>query len=600
MTPEEAFREAERLLRAGDANGAENVLAGAWADLGKAPAPALHLWALVRRAQKRAPEAERLLRRAAQLAPNDPRHHFALAETLAGLGQQGRAAESYATALSLDASFPKALRGYARALLNAGRAADAEQAARRLIEREPGAEAWDILSCALRAQDRLEDAVAAGDEAVKLDPDSAAARHSRAVALSRLGRNEVALAELDGLVARGVQAPALWLNRGVTLLNMTRAAEAEAAFADGVKRWPFDIHLQNALANVRWMRGDGAAFARDYEAAVAQRPDAPHMRIACADLLRRAEYRDRSEAMLREGLARAPDDPGLLVSLGVLLDEIDRVAEGLPYLERAVALIPQASSFRANLANALLRLGRGDEALTQILPARAAEPLNQEWICYETMALRQLGDPRYHALCDFDRMVRAYDLPTPAGYRDMFEFNEVLSTSLNWMHVLETHPLDQSLRHGSQTTRSLLHVNEEAIQAYIKALDEPIRAYMDAMGAPDPAHPWSGRKTGNYKMTGCWSVKLKAGGFHINHLHPAGWISSAYYVSLPKAVEDAEGRQGWIKFGEPRWPTPGCGVEKVVQPKVGRLVLFPSYMWHGTIPFSEGERLTAPFDAVPA
>ena len=119
------------------------------------------------------------------------------------------------------------------------------------------------------------------------------------------------------------------------------------------------------------------------------------------------------------------------------------------------------------------------------------------------------------------------------------------------------------------------------------------------MGRPDPNHPWSGRKTGNYKLTGCWSVKLKANGFHVNHLHPAGWISSAYYVSLPKVVSDAEGQQGWIKFGEPRWPTPGCTVEKVVQPKAGRLVLFPSYMWHGTIPFSEGERMTAPFDAVP-
>jgi hypothetical protein len=58
-------------------------------------------------------------------------------------------------------------------------------------------------------------------------------------------------------------------------------------------------------------------------------------------------------------------------------------------------------------------------------------------------------------------------------------------------------------------------------------------------------------------------------------------------------------QEGWIKFGEPRWPIPGCKVERVVQPKEGRVVLFPSFMWHGTIPFSSGERLTAPFDVVP-
>jgi hypothetical protein len=180
----------------------------------------------------------------------------------------------------------------------------------------------------------------------------------------------------------------------------------------------------------------------------------------------------------------------------------------------------------------------------------------------------------------------------------MAAFNEALAASLNQFHVLATHPLDQSLRHGSQTTRSLLLLNDPVVQAYFKALDAPIRAYMGLMKKPD--HPWSGRKTGAYKLAGAWSVKLKANGYHINHLHPQGWISSAYYVSLPKAVTDAPGQQGWIKFGEPRWPTPGCGVEKVVQPKEGLLVLFPSYMWHGTIPFAEGERMTAPIDVVPA
>jgi hypothetical protein len=31
------------------------------------------------------------------------------------------------------------------------------------------------------------------------------------------------------------------------------------------------------------------------------------------------------------------------------------------------------------------------------------------------------------------------------------------------------------------------------------------------------------------------------------------------------------------------------------------LVLFPSYLWHGTVPFSAGEmRLTAAFDVLPA
>ena len=45
----------------------------------------------------------------------------------------------------------------------------------------------------------------------------------------------------------------------------------------------------------------------------------------------------------------------------------------------------------------------------------------------------------------------------------------------------------------------------------------------------------------------------------------------------------------------------GCAPEHFVEPKPGMLALFPSYFWHGTVPFEDGgRRLTAAFDVVPA
>ena len=35
---------------------------------------------------------------------------------------------------------------------------------------------------------------------------------------------------------------------------------------------------------------------------------------------------------------------------------------------------------------------------------------------------------------------------------------------------------------------------------------------------------------------------------------------------------------------------------RLIEPRPGRLVLFPSTMWHGTRPFAQGERLTVAFD----
>ena len=492
---------------------------------------------------------------------------------------------------------PEALK-QAQAAMSAGNPRAAEQIARMSIAQSPSAEAFDVLANALRAQDRLEDALSAADQAVARAPQIASAQHSRAFILGRLGRLTEALQIYDQLIQRGVTPPQLLLNRAVALLGLTRDADAEAALADAVKRWPQDQGLQSMLASVRWMRGAGEGFARDYEAALQRQPDSLHLRIGYSDILRRADQRARAEQVLAEGLQRMPANGPLQGALGVLLDEMGRTEEGLPLLRAAVADAPHVPFVRGNFVSALLRLGRGDEALRELAPLLKAQPLNGDWICYQSMAYRQLGDERYHELCDYDLMVQPYDLEAPQGFATFADFNAALRESLERLHVLETHPLDQSLRHGSQTTRSLLTYDDPIVKQYLRALGEPIRAYISTMRTPN--HPWSGRKTDKFKLSGCWSVKLKPNGYHVNHLHPEGWISSAFYVSLPDVTKAGDSQEGWIKFGEPRWPTPHCTVEKVVQPKEGRLVLFPSYMWHGTIPFSQGERLTAPFDVVPA
>jgi hypothetical protein len=83
-------------------------------------------------------------------------------------------------------------------------------------------------------------------------------------------------------------------------------------------------------------------------------------------------------------------------------------------------------------------------------------------------------------------------------------------------------------------------------------------------------------------------------------VHPKGWLSSACYIDLPDTL-GANGNEGWIKFGEPGVvTTPGLSWEHAIEPRVGTIVLFPSYMWHGTIPFGgERQRMTCALDVIP-
>ena len=102
------------------------------------------------------------------------------------------------------------------------------------------------------------------------------------------------------------------------------------------------------------------------------------------------------------------------------------------------------------------------------------------------------------------------------------------------------------------------------------------------------------------RFSGSWSVRLRGGGKHANHVHPQGWISSALYIALPESVQGGAADAGWFTLGQ---PDERLGLNlppsTTIEPKPGRLVLFPSWMWHGTIPFAQGERLTIAFDVRP-
>jgi len=118
---------------------------------------------------------------------------------------------------------------------------------------------------------------------------------------------------------------------------------------------------------------------------------------------------------------------------------------------------------------------------------------------------------------------------------------------------------------------------------------------------PDPAHPFlSQPRDRPIRFAGSWSVRLRSNGRHTNHVHPQGWISSAFYVSLPQRAQGEPEDAGWFTLGS---PDDRLGLElepwRKIQPREGQLVLFPSWMWHGTVPFRDGERLTVAFDVAP-
>lgn len=292
-----------------------------------------------------------------------------------------------------------------------------------------------------------------------------------------------------------------------------------------------------------------------------------------------------------------PKDVGALCEVANEARQEGKFSKSCDLYKQALELRPGDFSVMAGYAKAAISNNRFEDAHALLQAGLNQAPNNQLLLALVATLLRKMGRD-HRQLYNYDAFVKAYDLSPPEGYTDMTAFNTALKARLDQLHVYKAAPINQTLKSGSQTELDLALIDDPILQSFFKAVDEPIRNYIDGLDN-NPHHPLSRRRGKGYRISGAWSIRLAQDGHHINHVHPMGWLSSAYYVDLPTSVNESN-REGWIQFGQPNLNI-DLDAEHFVQPKVGRLVLFPSYMWHGTIAFKGPDtRLTLPFDVVPA
>lgn len=471
--------------------------------------------------------------------------------------------------------------------------------ARNFSDKYVAAEAWRLLAELNANLQRWDLALSDLEIALQQTPGARHLRLRRALLREQQGDAPAALAELESLARESADSPQLLVHLARALEHAERSIEAEQTIEAALQRWPVEAGLHRALAALRWQRVTADEALQPLQRALAAHPREMPLRLVAADLSRSTGSPGQALRLLEEGLAMAPDSSTLLTSIGVLLDDLGRLAEARRHLEAAVAHSPAAIQPRRNLIPTLLRLSDAPAALRLATDLLGQLPDDQQLIAWRATALRMLGDPQYRQLYDYQRLVRAAELVPPAEFASIAAFNAAFAVELTRLHRATKHPLAQSLRGGTQTNRNL-PADNPVVAAFFAMLEAPIRDYMARLRRDDSNHPVDRRVRTGYRISGSWSVKLEPGGFHVNHVHPQGWLSSAYYVELPAIAPGDESRAGWLKFGEPAIAIPGCEAEHFVQPRPGLLVLFPSYLWHGTVPFETGgRRLTAAFDVLP-
>ncbi len=564
-------------------------------------ADVLHLAALTYKSLGDVVAAEQHFLRCVSVAPNNPQVLNNLANLQKSLGRFSEAEQNYDKAIRLKSDYVEAIRNLAICQQAQDKFDEAIQTLESsLAHQVADASSYTALADCYRQTKSYAKAQQFYEKAIDVDPGAANALHN-------LGLNFHLQGELDS--ARQYYRRAQDVNPKHPTMTLSyvnsihEAGEGELAIEklrSAVSEQPLNIQFHERLNELLWEAGDTEQFGDSYSQVLAQNPNQQSLFMAYARQMFRAGRTSALKEIVKGGEAYFSEVPEFLSLKGELLAEQGEYESAKPLLMRALD-----AEFSKQAAQQLVKLQLiqadylGAQSVLDELKQK--DPDCQLTWALQSLIWRDVDKDKYRWLCDYDSMVKAYTMPVPDGYADLAEFVAALEVTLLELHNTEQAPLDQTLREGTQTAARLLHNPNPVIQAFKKLLSSVVIDYIGAM-PNDSEHPLFARKKQTFEFSGSWSVNLRANGFHVNHVHPAGWISSSCYITLPAQME-SDDVAGSIKFGEsPLVLSDRERIEKIVRPRAGMVVLFPSYFWHGTIPFSGAEndfRLTAPFDVVP-
>ncbi|SLN59776.1 tetratricopeptide repeat protein [Oceanibacterium hippocampi] len=496
---------------------------------------------------------------------------------------------------------------------------------------------------ALHKAGRLKEAARAYEKALKADPRDDTTRSLLGAARLGLGQAGAAVDCFRMLVRRAGDDPRNHFNLAIALTAAGRTEEAEASIRACLERAPDDPAALNNLGDLLRRRGALEEAERHFRKALAHAPGMVEAMVNLAALLAnryQTEHRDEAEALLRRAIAARPGLARAHEILAQVIGAPGRRAEALAAAREAAALAPRALSAQVGLARAAILAGdyeaaeaaasRAIEAdpdsaeahylagaaaykLNRVEAARAAfetslardpenrSPSHAECVAALFVTLQALSHGELAApLMDYRRLVRPALLPLPEGFADHAELNRKLAAEIRAHPTLRFDP-EGRVAHGAALTDNLLADPSPAHAAFIGAVRRAIEDYRTALPI-EPSHPILRARPKAYHMVS-WATLTRAGGLIDSHIHEHSWLSGAYYATLPDMNGTSpENPEGWIEFGRPT-PFFTAGFEPLVhlvRPEPGLLVLFPSALFHRTVPFTdEAERISLSFNCYP-
>ena len=425
-------------------------------------------------------------------------------------------------------------------------------------------------------------------------------------ALHRAGRSSEALALCRALLERDANNAELLAIAGTLALQLDQVEGAERYLSDAVARAPEAAEARFNWGNALVRLNRSAEAVAHFERVIELRPDLLPAHNNLGNALYELRELSSAERVFRRALALSPQAAHLHRNLGTVLREQGALEPALGCFQRAIALRPDWVKAQQSLATTAMQLGRWQMALDVCGAWLHAAPANVEALGLASIALDELGQ---HAaadrLLDFERLFRSVQLAAaPLGFASLDEFNAALTRHTLEHPTLHAPPAGDPRYHCPtlRMTGEFCAEPKGPAAALERIVFDAVHAFAAELARDLSGHPFVVGAAQRFELKS-WSTVLDREGNLEPHVHYASYLSAVYYPKIPARMSGERPGAGFLEFGggPTSFPTRYSRPVRAVEPREGLLVLFPSYFYHRTAPFTASEvRVAVAFDTVPA
>lgn len=420
--------------------------------------------------------------------------------------------------------------------------------------------------------------------------------------------------------------PDLHFNLGIALTNIGQLAQAADSYRKAIALQPQFFEAHGNLGTVLQKQGLLDDAVKSYRQALSINENARgHFNLGTA--LRDAGKLDESISHFRQAIAMFANYADAHNYLGESLRDQGNMDAAINSYLSALRINPEHTGANYNMGEFLYLAKRYDEAVIYFERSQLDDWQERSLYC---LYKAEHFDEFKIKLDQIVLQTKKHNAPflatlsthyaTNFGVEDNYNFckngfdfvyqnsipelastnSALLAELLNDVSNASIQERKQGMLHfGTQSAGNLFKRPEASFRMLAELVKQEFINYKNHFAGADCELIQSFPKT--LEFTSSWYVKMRRGGHIDAHIHEVGWISGAVYLMMPTNKKDPS--EACFEYGihGDNYPQKHSDFPvEMIAPNVGDIVLFPSSLFHRTIPFtSDEERICIAFDLSP-